>query len=87
MELDGTMLDDVKLQVARPKDFVGIDPELATMGLSAMGGDSPNKLFIGGLPTYLNDEQVMELLKSFGELKSFNLVKEGTGKEQISKVS
>jgi RNA recognition motif-containing protein len=38
--------------------------------------DSPNKVFIGGLPSYLNDDQVMELLKSFGELKAFNLVKE-----------
>jgi hypothetical protein len=35
--------------------------------------DSPNKVFIGGLPSY---DQVMELLKSFGELKAFNLVKE-----------
>lgn len=38
--------------------------------------DSINKIFVGGLPTYLNEEQVMELLKSFGELKAFNLVRE-----------
>jgi len=31
---------------------------------------------VGGLPTYLNEEQVMELLKSFGDLKAFNLVRE-----------
>eukprot|EP01098_Paradermamoeba_levis_P016345 TRINITY_DN8785_c0_g1_i1.p1 TRINITY_DN8785_c0_g1~~TRINITY_DN8785_c0_g1_i1.p1 ORF type:complete len:321 (+),score=100.30 TRINITY_DN8785_c0_g1_i1:775-1737(+) len=42
--------------------------------------DTPNKIFIGGLPAYLNDEQVKELVSSYGQLKSFNLVKDsGTG--------
>ena len=38
--------------------------------------DSINKVFVGGLPAYLQEEQVKELLKSFGELKAFNLVRE-----------
>merc|ERR1712066_536594 len=38
----------------------------------------PNKLFVAGLPNYLNDEQVKELLTSFGQLKAFNLVKDTT---------
>ncbi|RUP47624.1 hypothetical protein BC936DRAFT_145514 [Jimgerdemannia flammicorona] len=38
--------------------------------------DSSNKIFIGGLPLYLDDEQIVELLKSFGELRAFNLVKD-----------
>jgi splicing factor U2AF subunit len=38
--------------------------------------DSINKIFVGGLPAYLNEEQVQELLTSFGELKAFNLVRE-----------
>lgn len=46
--------------------------------------DTINKIFIGGLPSYLTDDQVMELLKSFGELRSFNLVKEGgTGASKV----
>ena len=46
--------------------------------------DTVNKIFIGGLPSYLTDDQVMELLKSFGELRSFNLVKEGgTGASKV----
>lgn len=36
--------------------------------------DSPNKIFISGLPPYLTAEQVKELLSSFGQLKAFNLV-------------
>ncbi|KAE9401099.1 hypothetical protein BT96DRAFT_919077 [Gymnopus androsaceus JB14] len=40
--------------------------------------------FVGGLPTYLNEENVMELLKSFGELKAFNLVREnGNGASKV----
>lgn len=46
--------------------------------------DSINKIFVGGLPTYLNEEQVMELLKSFGDLKAFNLVREnGNGPSKV----
>lgn len=50
--------------------------------------DTVNKIFVGGLPSYLNDEQVMELLKSFGELRAFNLVKEGgTGASKVRLLS
>jgi splicing factor U2AF subunit len=76
LSLDGEQFGDVALTVKRPVDYVGIDPNL---GLPVVSGDSNNKLFIGGLPTNLNSDQVMELLKSFGELRTFNLVKEGNG--------
>jgi len=88
MALDGVVWEGTPLRVRRPKDFVGIDPELGP--LPGMVGtnvtDSPDKLFIGAIPTYLNDEQVMELLKSFGELKNFNLVKEAAANGGGSKV-
>ena len=45
--------------------------------------DSPHKIFIGGLPHYLNEDQVKELLSSFGQLKAFNLVKDSA--TQLSK--
>ena len=80
------MHDGQPLRVKRPKDYIGIDPSLGPIGGMAIP-DTPNKLFVGGLPTYLNDEQVMELLKSFGDLRSFNLVKEGTAQGGVSKVS
>ena len=38
--------------------------------------DSINRVFVGRLPAYLNEEQVHELLKSFCELKALNLVRE-----------
>ena len=68
--------------------YISFSKRLAYVSLkgavSTNVGDSPFKLFVGGIPSYLNEEQVMELLKAFGELKSFNLVKDiSTG---ISKV-
>ena len=44
--------------------------------ISTVVADSQHKIFIGGLPNYLNEEQVQELLTSFGPLRAFNLVKD-----------
>lgn len=38
--------------------------------------DGPGKVFVGGLPYHLTDEQVKELLSAFGRLKAFNLVRD-----------
>lgn len=44
--------------------------------ISPVVPDSPHKIYIGGLPTCLNEEQVKELLVTFGHLRGFNLVKD-----------
>jgi len=52
------------------------------LGLPGIGGlganvpDNPNKIFIGGLPSYLDEDQVKDLITTFGPLKNFNLVKD-----------
>ncbi|GAA5901434.1 uncharacterized protein JCM6883_000212 [Sporobolomyces salmoneus] len=80
---DGIVFQNNALKIRRPKDFVQTDssgdqPAPHVPGVvSTNVPDTVNKIFIGGLPSYLNDEQVMELLSSFGELRAFNLVKEG----------
>lgn len=38
--------------------------------------DGPNKLYIGGLPPTLNDDQVKELLQTYGPLRSFFMFKD-----------
>ncbi|KAJ3391749.1 hypothetical protein HDU92_008893 [Lobulomyces angularis] len=38
--------------------------------------DTPHKIFFGILPATINEEQVVELLKAFGDLKAFNMVKD-----------
>ncbi|PCH44197.1 hypothetical protein WOLCODRAFT_90700 [Wolfiporia cocos MD-104 SS10] len=80
---DGIIFLNGPLKIRRPKDYGGdgMAPSMHVPGVvSTNVPDSMNKIFVGGLPTYLNEEQVMELLKSFGDLKAFNLVREnGTG--------
>ncbi|KAG6890092.1 hypothetical protein C0995_012041 [Termitomyces sp. Mi166 len=81
MAFDGIIFINGPLKIRRPKDYGGemapASPGVHVPGIvSTNVPDSINKVFVGGLPTYLNEEQVMELLKSFGELKAFNLVRE-----------
>ena len=81
MAFDGIIFINGPLKIRRPKDYGGpesVGPSTHVPGVvSTNVPDSINKIFVGALPTYLNEEQVMELLKSFGELKAFNLVREG----------
>ncbi|KAL4242435.1 Splicing factor U2AF subunit [Abortiporus biennis] len=80
MAFDGIIFINGPLKIRRPKDYGGPDsigPSMHVPGVvSTNVPDSINKIFVGGLPMYLNEEQVMELLKSFGDLKAFNLVRE-----------
>ncbi|KAF9915015.1 U2 small nuclear RNA auxiliary factor 2 [Lobosporangium transversale] len=83
MAFDGIVFQAQSLKIRRPKDYQPPEgtnqevPQIHVPGvISTNVPDSENKIFIGGLPLYLNDEQVIELLTAFGELKAFNLVKE-----------
>lgn len=87
MNLDGVSFRGMPLKVRRPNDYnpatvpteVGPIPQLnlAALGIvSTTVSDGPGKVFIGGLPYHLNEEQVKELLQAFGPLRSFHLVKE-----------
>ena len=47
--------------------------------------DSPNKIFMGGLPSEWAEERVQDLLLHFGKLQAFNLVKDrNTGNSKVS---
>lgn len=84
MAFDGIMLQGQALKIRRPKDYQpipGITESQATHipgVVSTVVPDTINKIFVGGLPNYLNEDQVKELLSSFGELRAFNLVKDST---------
>ncbi|KAL3481663.1 hypothetical protein BJX99DRAFT_218094 [Aspergillus californicus] len=72
------------LDVRRPKDY--IVPNLAEQELEdGMLGkevpDSPDKICVSNIPQYIPEEPVTMLLKSFGELKSFVLVKDSSTEE------
>jgi len=90
MAFDGINFKGQSLKLRRPLNYqpvpqnsgltnidtgnVGILPGV----VSTVVPDSPHKIFVGGLPNYLNEDQVKELLTSFGPLKAFNLVKDVT---------
>ena len=38
-----------------------------------------NKIYLGGLPLYLNEDDVRKLCEAFGMLKNFHLVKDSEG--------
>jgi splicing factor U2AF subunit len=75
------------IRVRRPNDF---KPELMPqhlkpfppLNLTSLGivnttvSDGPGKLFVGGVPYHLTDDQVKELLTAIGPLKSFHLVRD-----------
>ncbi|RMD41655.1 hypothetical protein DV735_g3500, partial [Chaetothyriales sp. CBS 134920] len=71
------------LDIRRPKDYIvpSADPAAYTARegeLSSEVPDSANKICVSNLPTYLTDEQVVELLKSFGDLRAFAMVRDSS---------
>jgi len=87
MALDGIRYQDHQLRIRRPSDYnAATAPQptgpIPTLNLAALGivsttvSDGPNKVFIGGIPYHLSEEQVRELLTAFGPLKAFHLVRE-----------
>lgn len=77
------------LEMRRPKDYIspsGRDDKDYQEGLLLEEvPDSPNKICVSNIPHYIPEEPVTMLLKSFGELRSFVLVKDSSTEE--SKVS
>lgn len=89
MALDGIRFEHYTgttvLRIRRPNDYhpdqlppSGEIPQFNQQLLEALGAtvSGSGKLFVGGLPYHLTDEQVMELLSVFGPLKSFHQVRE-----------
>lgn len=76
------------LELKRPKDYIVpavVDAPYESGVVSNVVVDTPNKICIADLPTYLSDEQATELLVSFGELRAFTLVRDrDTGESRVS---
>eukprot|EP00854_Cymbomonas_tetramitiformis_P010820 gene10820-12802_t len=89
MAFEGVAFAGSPMRIRRPNDYnpsqaALLGPTLPSSGMnmaalgltnvavSSAGND--HKLFVGGLPYYLDEEQVKELLSNFGTLRSFNLV-------------
>jgi splicing factor U2AF subunit len=88
LAMDGIGIEDNgasrALSIRRPKDYIvpAVDEAMHEPGVvTNVVPDTPNKISISNVPPYLTDEQVTELLVSFGELKAFVLVKDSTTEE------
>lgn len=82
---DGISLKGQNLKIRRPRDYQpvasgagggGSGMSMCPAAISDQVPDSPNKLFMGAVPPYLTEEQIIELLMSFGQLRAFHLVKD-----------
>ncbi|CAE7480040.1 U2af50 [Symbiodinium microadriaticum] len=85
-QLDGLQFKGNSLRIRRPNDFIPAQmprdlKPTPVLNLGALGvisttvTDGPNKVFVGGLPYDLGEEDIKELLMAFGPLKSFHLPK------------
>jgi splicing factor U2AF subunit len=82
MCFDGVCFMGHQLKIRRPRDYQPINASfdvLSKLPVSTIVVDGPNKLYIGGIPTFFTDEQVKELLQAFGQLKAFSLQKDSSG--------
>lgn len=87
--MDGAANGEPKgLELRRPKDYIvpaSTDQEYQEGVILNEVPDSPNKICVTNIPLYIPEEPVTMLLKSFGELKSFVLVKDsGTEESRVS---
>eukprot|EP01018_Ginkgo_biloba_P021154 Gb_01836 [translate_table: standard] len=91
MSLDGIVYEGVAVRVKRPTDYnpslaatLGPSQPSPHLNLAAVRlvpgaigiADGPDRIFVGGLPYYLTEEQIIDLLSSFGPLRAFDLVKD-----------
>ncbi|KAH7545975.1 hypothetical protein FEM48_Zijuj01G0151100 [Ziziphus jujuba var. spinosa] len=91
MALDGIIFEGVAVRVRRPTDYnptlaaaLGPSQPSPHLNLAAVrltpggmaGAEGPDRIFVGGLPYYFTEEQIRELLQSFGPLRGFDLVKD-----------
>lgn len=87
MKLDGIKYRNQILKIRRPVDYdknPEVPPEypvpnlnLAKVGIiSTQVEDSALRLYVGNLPTSMNEEQVKMILGRYGILKAFHLMKE-----------
>ncbi|KAJ5238739.1 hypothetical protein N7468_003358 [Penicillium chermesinum] len=76
--------DEKGLEVRRPKDYIVPTPEEQEFQQGVLLNevpDSKDKICVSNIPPYIPEDSVIMLLKSFGELKSFILVKDASTQE------
>jgi splicing factor U2AF subunit len=81
MALDGALLGGHYIRCRRPKDYhptAGHTTKQWVIGdiVSSHVPDGPDKIYLGGLPETITDEQLRQIAESFGKLKAYTLVRD-----------
>jgi splicing factor U2AF subunit len=87
IQLDGISFHGSNLRIRWTDDFEKLGgmkprrpvPQIDTVALGIISTkveEGPLKVFIGGLPKEMSEEGIKNLLKNYGRLKSFHLVKD-----------
>ncbi len=87
IQLDGIRFNGTNLRIRWTEDYDKLGPvkprrnvpvlDTAALGIvSTKVEEGPLKVFIGGLPKEMGEEQIKNLLMNYGRLKSFHLVKD-----------
>jgi splicing factor U2AF 65 kDa subunit len=88
MANNGTADGSPGLKIRRPKDYIVpavVETAYEPGVVSLVVPDTPNKISVTNIPTYLSEDQAKELLVSFGELKAFVLARDrSTDESRVS---
>lgn len=79
MRDDGGAPDRSGLSIRRPKDYITPTADEnadSSDEVSSFVKDSPNKLSIVNIPSYIEEAQIRELIETMGKLKAFVMVKD-----------
>jgi splicing factor U2AF subunit len=76
LPMDASNPDGSTFDIVRPSTYIAPEiPKGKTSGVP----DSPDKIAITHIPTYVSEEQLMDLLNAFGEVRSSMLIKDTNG--------
>lgn len=84
LAFDGMPFGGSELRIRRPHEYQSATPDqprgprAGSGGISSLVPDSPNKIFIGGIPSHMTEQDVQAILSPFGQLQAFNLVRDTT---------
>ena len=91
LKIDNVELKNFKLKISRPKDFFVRHFSRGEYVIDEAGNvinniqDDEVRLYLGNIPQYMTDDQVRNLVESFGTLKDFQMKMEFSQGESISK--
>jgi splicing factor U2AF subunit len=81
-----------RMRIEKPASFFrefnatqGRNVELKVIKKQGFLTESDNKLYMGGIPTSAKENEIREIVESFGQLKSFNLVKDPNSEEEMNR--